>query len=158
MGQQPQQHCFLSTATPPSRPRGFTLIEILIVVIVLGILASLVIPQFSKASEDLRIDALRAQLRTVRSAIQVYQMQHLGQLPDLSSTWKPLLTQTNAQGGATGTQLFGPYLSAPPVNSLTGGSNVSTKAGARVDWVWTPASGRLVAVDSRGDVFGETGQ
>jgi len=34
--------------------RGFTLVEILIVVIILGILAAIVIPQFSSASNDAR--------------------------------------------------------------------------------------------------------
>src|SRR5689334_18593447 len=36
------------------KPRGFTLVEILIVVIILGILAAIVIPQFTNASNDAR--------------------------------------------------------------------------------------------------------
>ena len=40
------------------RKSGFTLIEILIVVIILGILAAIVIPQFSNASNDARKSSL----------------------------------------------------------------------------------------------------
>lgn len=138
-----------------SRP-GFTLVEILIVVIILGILAAIVVPQFSNASQDSKTDALLAQLRTVRSAIEVYQMQHLDQLPNLSTGWTPLLTQTDAQGGTTGSPLFGPYLTTAPMNSLTGGTNIAATAGAGVDWVWTAGTGKIIALDVSGNPFNES--
>jgi general secretion pathway protein G len=139
-----------------SSRRGFTLVEILIVVIILGILAAIVMPQFSNASQDSKADALRAQLRTVRSAIEVYQMQHIDQLPDLVGSWTPLLTQTNARGGTTGTPLFGPYMTSAPVNSLTGGSHIGASAGSGVDWVWTPGTGKISALDAAGNPFDES--
>jgi general secretion pathway protein G len=136
--------------------RAFTLVEILIVVIILGVLAAIVVPQFSSASQDSRNSALKSQLQTVRSAIEVYQMQHMDQLPDLSTNWTPLMTQTNPQGGTTGTVLVGPYLPIVPVNALTGGSSLSTAAAAGVDWLWNPAAGTLTALDLQGNAFIET--
>jgi len=56
--------------------RGFTLIEILIVVIVLGILASIVIPQFSNASQESREATLRDCLHYLRTQVQIYKAQH----------------------------------------------------------------------------------
>ena len=47
--------------------KGFTLVEILIVVIILGILAAIVIPQFTQASNDARESSLSSELQTVRS-------------------------------------------------------------------------------------------
>ena len=46
--------------TVKPRKKGFTLVEILIVVIILGILAAIVIPQFANASGDARTTNLRA--------------------------------------------------------------------------------------------------
>jgi general secretion pathway protein G len=137
--------------TPNGRRGGFTLVEILIVVIILGILAAVVMPRFSSASEDLRYSSLRAQLKTVRSAIAVYQLQHMDNLPDLSKGWTPLLTQTNPEGGSTGNKLTGPYLKTPPVNPITGGAVISTTSAAGVDWVWTAGTRKLTALDTHGN-------
>lgn len=67
----------------PSRAaqRGFTLIELLIVVIILAILAAIVIPQFANTTSDAREGALDANLSTMRSAIELYKIQHNNQYP-----------------------------------------------------------------------------
>ena len=62
---------------------GFTLVEILIVVVILGILAAIVIPQFSNASQEASINRVRADLQTMRSQIELYKIQHLGTRPTL---------------------------------------------------------------------------
>ena len=61
--------------------RGFTLIEILIVVVILGILAAIIIPQFASAQSAARATAMRSQLGTVRSQIAARQVQNGGQIP-----------------------------------------------------------------------------
>ena len=55
---------------------GFTLIEILIVVILLGILATIIIPQVSVSSDDAKLNALKTNLGNLRSAIELYYYQH----------------------------------------------------------------------------------
>jgi general secretion pathway protein G len=98
--------------------RGFTLVEILIVVIILGILAAIVIPQFTNASQDARKSSLVSQLQTLRSQIELYKLQHGDQLPALITDWTPLTTQTTYNGTN-----FGPYMQAIPKNPL---NNLST--------------------------------
>lgn len=102
---------------------GFTLIEILIVVIILGILAAIVIPQFTSASNDARNSSTASQLQTLRSQIELYKIQHNDTLPDLAtSNWAALTGKTLVDGTATttsGTGVFGPYLQQVPVNPLT---------------------------------------
>jgi len=61
--------------------RGFTLIELLIVVIILAILAAIVIPQFTSATADAQESALDANLANLRSAIELYKVQHNGKYP-----------------------------------------------------------------------------
>ncbi len=61
--------------------RGFTLIEILIVVVILGILAAIVIPQFTNASQEAAESSVKSQLQTVRSQIELYRVRNNGNLP-----------------------------------------------------------------------------
>jgi len=105
-----------------TRRQGFTLIEILIVVIILGILAAIVIPQFSGATTDARNSSLSSTLQTVKIQIATYRLQHRDKLPDLTASWDCMTHKTDINGkidppnGPT----FGPYLQSVPVNSLTG--------------------------------------
>ena len=55
---------------------GFTLIEMLIVVILLGILAMLIIPQISVSTADANINTLQSNLASMRNAIELYYHQH----------------------------------------------------------------------------------
>ncbi|MCX5823934.1 MAG: prepilin-type N-terminal cleavage/methylation domain-containing protein [Deltaproteobacteria bacterium] len=55
---------------------GFTLIEMLIVIIILGILAMVIIPQITVSTEDAKVSTLKANLGAMRSAIEVYYAQH----------------------------------------------------------------------------------
>ena len=56
--------------------RAFTLIEILIVVVILGILSSIVIPQFTNATEDAEETSARSQLNILRGQMSMYWVTH----------------------------------------------------------------------------------
>jgi prepilin-type N-terminal cleavage/methylation domain-containing protein len=55
---------------------GFTLVELLIVVIILSVLAAIIVPQFTSATVDAKEAALDANLARVRSAIELFHAQH----------------------------------------------------------------------------------
>jgi general secretion pathway protein G len=55
---------------------GFTLVELLIVVIILGVLAAIVIPQFSSSTTDAKEASLDSNLATLRNSIELYKIQH----------------------------------------------------------------------------------
>src|SRR5437868_94306 len=111
--------------------QGFTLVEILIVVIILGILAAIVIPQFTNASTDARKNSLLSQLQTMRSQIQLFKLQHNDILPDLvTNQWNQLLSKTNLGGtvDTTANGLYGPYLESTPKNPLNTDTTVAAAA------------------------------
>lgn len=67
----------MSLPAHAKRHAGFTLVELLIVVIILAILAAIVIPQFSNATTDTQESALDTNLGSLRNAIELYKAQHV---------------------------------------------------------------------------------
>jgi type II secretion system protein G len=83
--------------------RGFTLIEILIVVVILGILAAIVIPQFTNASQEATASSIRSQLQTIRGQVELFRVRNGGAAP---TGFADLMTPPGDQA---------PYLSQTPV-------------------------------------------
>ena len=127
--------------------KGFTLVEILIVVIILGILAAIVIPQFTNASENAKGSSLYTQLQTIRSQLELYQVQHNGDYPTLAQLWGNMTSKTDVDGTVNASGDFGPYLQQSPVNPFTNSSTVVAASPAATDgWVYTASSGGITAV------------
>ncbi len=127
--------------------KGFTLVEILIVVVILGILAAVVIPQFTSASESAKGSSLVSQLQTIRSQLELAQIQHNGAYPAVADIddWACLTSKTDAGAYTTVADGdFGPYLQQAPVNSFSGGSTVA--ADNTEDWVYHAATGTILPV------------
>src|SRR3954470_2249056 len=85
------------------RPRhrsGMTTIELLIGITILAIMATLVYPHFQYATDDADENVHKQQLRMIRLAIQMYQIQHGGEIPNLIASWDDL-TKTSLYIGRT---------------------------------------------------------
>ncbi len=79
----------------PCRRRAFTLVEILIVVVILGILAAIVTPQFASATSQAQEVATLDQLNKLRRAIAMYYAHNNSTYPNITAgdgTWGELLT------------------------------------------------------------------
>lgn len=57
--------------------RGFTLIEIMVVVVIMGILAALVVPKLMGRTDDARIIAAKQDIATVMQALKLYRLDNL---------------------------------------------------------------------------------
>jgi len=112
------------------RTKGFTLVEILIVVVILGILAAIVIPQFTSASTQARESALVSDLQSIRSQIELYKIHHGDQLPGTAptgATFVQAMTQkTDQDGDMAGNDKYGPYMQAIPINPFSDSNSVTT--------------------------------
>ncbi len=102
--------------------RGFTLIEILIVVVILGILSAIIIPQFTDASEDANDATVRNQLQTLRGAIELYRLEQLGDPDLIARQWTDMISFD--------------YLTAEPKNPLNSQTAVAAAPGAGIGWIW----------------------
>lgn len=85
------------------RSRGFTLIELLIVVIIIAILAAIAIPQFSNTTADAQESTLDANLNNLRSAIEMYRVQHNNTFPAATASTGGDSASCTAASGTLGT-------------------------------------------------------
>ena len=117
---------------------GFTLIELIIVVVILGILAALAIPQFTTSTQDANESTLKGDLAVLRNSVNLYYHEHnqtwpgavktdgtgtatvAGDNPDAFDSQMLEFTDKNGKVSATQDPLYpyGPYLLAMPDNPL----------------------------------------
>lgn len=111
--------------TPRSRCVGFTLVELIIVVSVLGILASLVIPKFTDASVRAQVAATQDQLRTVRTVLERYKLDHGDNYPAIGDLWGVMTSKTDYDGTLNAAGDFGAYMKSAPDNPFTNSTTVA---------------------------------
>lgn len=155
------------------RAKAFTLVELLVVVVMLAILAGIVLPSFSNASQSARETMLLENLRIVRTQVQVFKAQHndvAPGYPDLDTSAVPtedafvahmtMATTLSGDVAAPGAadHPYGPYLREIPENPVNGRATVRVLADGDAfpaeaanthGYVYKPATGVLKA-DSTG--------
>ena len=159
--------------------RAFTLIEILIVVVLLGVLAAIVVPSVGRSSTNARETTLAMDLNLLRRFIPVYTSQHLEVppgYPDGDRTAAPTAaafasqatfsSNINGQTAARGTAGFplGPYISNVPVNPFNKLDAIDVLADGVVfpaaaddlhGWIYRPATGEIRAGNKGADSSGK---
>ena len=157
------------TQLADSRRHAFTLVELLIVIVLIGILAMIVIPAYLRASQPAMENVLRENLRSMRTRIELFTGQHAGLPPgypngDLGATPTAAaliaqMTQYTSESGATSPTYslatpIKPYLTHMPTNPfndldavrvLADSEAVPTADGATYGWFYKPATRQFVA-------------
>jgi general secretion pathway protein G len=139
--------------------KGFTLIEVLIVVVILGILAATVLPQFTASTQEANEAAVVQNLQLLRSQIQLYRFQHDSVLPVIeadaggTNTLRVLTERTDIAGTRSTSGEFGPYIVGQlPPNPFNGSREVLgvtsnpitvTDVDDSVGWLYNDQTGEI---------------
>jgi len=138
-------------ATRKNKAKGFTLVEILIVVVILGILAAIVVPQFTNAANEARGGNVATQVSTIENQLELWAARNNGVYPDL-------VTDGWGDSSTADTMIGENYLKELPVNPFTNSStvvaNTSFSSGDSVyeitdstdGWAYDRSTGNIVAI------------
>jgi general secretion pathway protein G len=143
---------------------AFTLIELLLVVVILGILAAVAIPQFTDSSQEARASSLQSNLAVLRNAVEYYRTNHTGKYPGYPSgggapTAAEVANQLTMASRADGSTAaagtagypYGPYVRERvpenPVNNLNTVLVVADNAAFpaadnSTGWIFQPQTGK----------------
>ena len=145
--------------------RGFSLVELVIVIAILGVIAAIAVPRMSRGAKGAADTKLQADLSIMRSAVNMFAAEHDGTFPAVGTFTAQLTTYTDLVGTAnatkTGAYIYGPYLEKIPtlrVGPETGLNTVGATAGAGTAWVYNATAGSIVCntgalTDDRGVLY-----
>jgi general secretion pathway protein G len=93
------------TAAPAARMQGFTLIEIMVVVVILGILAALIAPNVINRIDDAQSAKVRQDIRAIESALKLYRLDNF-RYPTSDQGLQALVTPpSDSRKGSAGSYL-----------------------------------------------------
>ncbi|HWR82644.1 MAG TPA: prepilin-type N-terminal cleavage/methylation domain-containing protein [Candidatus Deferrimicrobium sp.] len=130
------------TGSRLSRQGGFTLIELVIIIVVLGILAAVAIPKYQDITAEAKEAACRGALGGLRSGITIF---YANQAVTTGTAAWPTLVQLSAIGTVMEQSIpKNPYqLEANASDSIVTGVTKGTIVGARGGWAYLAATGEI---------------
>jgi general secretion pathway protein G len=113
------------------RRAAFSLIELVIVIVIIGIVAAIAVPRMSHAAVNGKVATVSANLQTIRKAVDFFTAEHQGRTPnqDESGTAtndaEPIVQRLTEGPGKDGV-IGGPYLKEIPFNPFANANTLGT--------------------------------
>jgi general secretion pathway protein G len=86
----------LRSSSARRRIRGFTLIEIMVVIIIMGVLAALIVPRVVGRTDDAKLAAARQDIASIMNALKLYRLDN-GRYPTTEQGLQALITKPTSE-------------------------------------------------------------
>ena len=135
---------------------GFSLIELVIVVVISGIIGAIAVPRMSRGAKGASDSAVTANLTVLRNAMDLYSTEHNGDFPTFANMPECLEEYTDNVGGTSATKdsthIYGPYIRAIPTLPVGANKGLATftstapaVTAASAGWYYDDSTGTVKA-------------
>ena len=130
-----------------SKQRAFSLVELVIVIVIIGIIAAIAVPRFSSATTNANAKQAQASAVILQNALDLFVAEHSPGA--LAATGAGIVTQLTTGSKADGTAgtIYGPYVRTMPANLTIGETADGLAVGGVCDAGDAPCGWDFIAAD-----------